>query len=122
MAGVLTDHVPQQDVLIRRGVDTRWGVRWQQASAPGGPLSPVNTSGWSGVCELRAPAPDGALWLSIPVLGETNGVTVVTVTAGMVAAAVWDGRPSGQWLINLTSPDGERVRLGDGLFFLEALR
>lgn len=118
MTGVLAENTGRGDVLIRRGVTTEWGVRWERSVDGGVTFELVNMLGWSGVVELRSVMSD--LWLSKPVACSDDGSAVVTLTPADTADVVWAGRSQGTWLMNVIDPDGRVERLGDGYFYLEA--
>lgn len=115
---VLTENTGRGDVVIRRGVTTEWGVRWERSVDGGATFAPVDLEGWAGVLELRSLHSE--LWLSKPVTGDASGLVIATITPPDTASAVWAGRSNGTWLINMTDPDGRIERLGDGYFYLEA--
>lgn len=110
MPGVLTDAVPQQDVLIRRGTDARWGVLWQQDAGAG--FAPVDLIDWVGKLVLSSLS--GDVWLEQRVATTSDGHAIAEVPAAVTAGTEWAGRAIGQWAITATSPDGAVVRLGEG--------
>lgn len=110
MSGVLTDHVPQQDVLIRRGVDARWGVVWEQDAGEG--FSPVDMLGWESTVRLESQ--QGDLWLATTATCTSDGHAIVDIPAADTADAVWGGRRLGRWSVTVTDPDGAVTRLADG--------
>lgn len=114
---VLAEATGRGDVLLRRGVTNRWGVRWQQ-STDGVYFSSVDLTAWTGVLELRGPS--GERWLERLTTTDVTGLAVATVTPEDLAGPEWNGRAGGAWLINLTAPDGHIERLADGYFLLEA--
>lgn len=115
---VLSENTGRGDVLIRRGVTTEWGVRWERSEDGGVTFEPVDLSAWTGVIELRSAHAD--VWLTKPVAGDASGLAVATIDPVDTADPVWAGRAGGNWLINMTDPDGRVERLGDGYFSLEA--
>lgn len=115
---VLAEATGRGDVLIRRGVTTEWGVRWERSVDAGVTFAPVDMLGWAGVVELRSIQSD--LWLTKSVGCTDDGLAIVTLDPDDLAAPEWGGRSQGTWLINVTDPDGRVERLGDGYFYLEA--
>jgi hypothetical protein len=114
---VLAEATGRGDVLLRRGVNNEWGVRWER-SEDGARFEPVDMTTWIGVLELRSVQSE--LWLSKPVSGGASGLVIATVQPADTAGLAWAGRAAGTWLINMTDPDGRVERLGDGYFYLEA--
>ena len=110
MAGVLTDHVPQQDVLIRRGVDARWCVLWEQDAGKG--FSPVDMLGWASVVRLESL--HGYLWLETTAECTEDGYAIITIPAASTTGKVWAGRAVGRWSVTVTDPNGAVTRLADG--------
>jgi hypothetical protein len=115
MPGVLTDRVPQQDVLIRRGVDARWGVVWEQDDGTG--FHPVDMLGWSAV--VRLTSLNGDVWLEQAIWPTSDGHAIAELAAAATADPVWAGRRIGLWSITATSPDGHVERLGEGTIRIE---
>lgn len=115
MPGVLTDHVPQQDVLIRRGVDARWGVLWEQDTGAG--FAPVDMLGWGGV--LRLTSLNGDVWLEQAIAPTSDGHAIAELAPAATLDPVWAGRRIGSWAITVTSPDGLVERLGEGTIRIE---
>lgn len=115
---VLTEATGRGDVLIRRGVTTQWGVRWERSIDGGATFEAVDLSDWTAVLELRSPL--GEVWLSKAVTTDASGLAVATIDPADTADPEWGGRSSGSWLINATAPDAHVERLADGYFAFEA--
>lgn len=115
MSGVLTQAIGRQDVLIRRGVSARWGVRWEQDDGTG--FRPVDLLAWSGT--LRISSPRGDVWVEQPVQLTADGHAIADLSAAVTSPDAWAGRPYGAWTITATSPDGHVERLGEGTIRIE---
>lgn len=113
---VLAQATARGDILLRRGVTTEWGVRWEHSSDGGKTYELVNMTGWIGTLELRSPA--GDVWLTLA-LEPGNGLCRVVVPADALASPEWAARSSGTWLVNVTDAEGQVDRLGDGYFYME---
>lgn len=108
----------RHDVLLRRGVTTEWGIRWETTPDGGRTYAPVAWAGWAGTLTLRSVR--GEEWVTLPVSLEPGGLCRVTVPAVALTGAVWAGRAHGTWAVVLTGPAGRVERLAGGIFYLEA--
>ena len=114
---VLTQSTARQDVLLRRGVTTEWGIRWEHSDDGGHTFAPVDWAGWTGTVELVSLL--GDVWWSAPVSLEASGLARLTVPADALTDPVWATRPQGEWRANITHTDGRVDRLGDGYIYVE---
>lgn len=116
MGGVLTQETGRQDVLICRGANTDWAVRWTNSTDGGLTYQPVDLTGDVGKLELRSPG--GELWMTRAIVGTVDGLAGVELTPDEFTDPAWASRSGGSWLITMTH-EGREERLGEGYFYLE---
>lgn len=116
MTGVLDRPTARQDVLIRRGADTEWAIRWENSTNGGTTFNPVDMSGDEGTLLLLSPL--GEVWLQRTVSGEASGMVVLSLSLEDFSDPVWATRSGGAWLVNISHED-RLERLGEGNFILE---
>lgn len=113
---VLVDSAGYADLLIRRGVTLKFGVRWEHSADGGGTFAPVDVTG--DTAELVLASTHGEEWYRVAASPVAGGLVQVTVPAAVTAGEAWRKRNRGIWWLNLTR-QGEVVRLAEGAFVLD---
>lgn len=113
--GVLSQTVARGDLLLRRGVDEAFAVRWLWDEGDG--FKPKDLTEWTATCELRSPS--GDVWASLDCETTADGLAFVRIPAELYESPEWAGRAQGTWRIDGIESAGRVERLGDGYFYLE---
>lgn len=107
----------QHDLLLRPGITTTWGIRWEQSRDGGHTFEPVSWEGWTATAELRSET--GERWWTGPVSLEASGLARIIIHADALTATAWEHRGHGHWSVTATHMDGRIERVGEGHFYLE---
>lgn len=94
--GVLTQATARGDVLLHRGADNGFGVRWLDSQDGGRSFAPVDLAGWSAACVLSDV--EGREVRRVPCAVGADGVAFAALRPADLA-----GLPSsGRWKIDAT--------------------
>lgn len=96
-----------------RGVDNNRTVRWLKDRRDGMPAAGVDLTGWGAV--YRMGVAGGSGWVYSQACRTTDfGDILIRIPSSAFWGSEWDGRRSGVWRVDVTSPDGREVQAAAG--------
>ena len=107
----LSQAVPQQDIVIHRGADEEFFVRWEEDRQDGEGYKPKDLTNWSAVFSLEHA---GRKVYEVPCMTDCYGYSIAQIPGITFMDSEWQGRPLGSWRMDGFGPDGERELLGWG--------
>lgn len=100
------------NLIVAQGADNTYSFRYSETVDD--VVTPVDLVLWSAEAQIRRQV-GGEVWHEFAgITHEADGSIVLVLDAATTAAVEWNGRNSGVWDLELTSPSGKVIRLLSG--------